>query len=266
MPYADLHAHTTNSDGTLELDEVPAAARDADVSVVAITDHDRTHPGLDEPIVERDGVTLVHGIELRVDAGFERVDLLGYGVVETDALAALVDRVQTDRAQRGQAIIDNVEDRLGIDLGIEGRPGLGRPNVARAVADHPDTDYTVQGVFDDLIGNDGPCYVARDVPSFEEGREVLAEACAVVGLAHPFRYDDPERALALTETLDAVERDYPYGDDVDVDIAAVDAAASEHDLLVTAGTDAHERELGVCGLDEADYAPLRERLAAHRGA
>ncbi|WP_227134087.1 PHP domain-containing protein [Halorubellus salinus] len=265
MPYADLHAHTTNSDGTLELDEVPAAARDADVSVVAVTDHDRTHPDLDAPVVERDGVTLVHAIELRVDAGFERVDLLGYGVVETDALAALVDRVQTDRAERGQAIIDNVEDALGIDLGIEGRPGLGRPNVARAVADHPDTDYDVQGVFDDLIGNDGPCYVARDVPTFEAGREVLAGACAVVGLAHPFRYDDPERALALTETLDAVERDYPYGDGVDADLAAVDAAASEHDLLVTAGTDAHERELGVCGLSETDYAPLRDRLAAHAG-
>jgi predicted metal-dependent phosphoesterase TrpH len=260
MPYADLHAHTTNSDGTLELADVPAAARDAGVSVVAITDHDRTHPGLDAPVVERDGVTLVHGIELRVDAGVERVDLLGYGVTETDALAVLVDRVQTDRAERGQAIIDNVEDRLGVDLGIEGRPGLGRPNVARAVADHPDTDYTVQGVFDDLIGNDGPCYVARDVPTFERGRNVLAGACAVVGLAHPFRYDDPERALARTETLDAIERDYPYDDDVDADLAAVDAIAREHDLLVTAGTDAHGRELGVRGLDEADYAPLADRL------
>jgi predicted metal-dependent phosphoesterase TrpH len=263
MPYADLHAHTTNSDGTLELEEVPAAARDAGVSVVAITDHDRTHPGLDAPVVERDGVTLVHGIELRVDAGFERVDLLGYGVTETEALAALVDRVQTDRAERGQAIIDDVEDHLEVDLDIEGRPGLGRPNVARAVADHPDTDYTVQGVFDDLIANDGPCYVARDVPGFECGRDVLVEACAVVGLAHPFRYGDPERALALTETLDAVERDYPYDDGVDADLAAVDAVAREHDLIVTAGTDAHGRELGVRGLDEAGYAPLAERLREH---
>jgi predicted metal-dependent phosphoesterase TrpH len=263
MPYADLHAHTTNSDGTLELDEVPAAARDAGVPVVAITDHDRTHPGLDAPVVEHDGVTLVHGIELRVDAGFERVDLLGYGVTETKALAALVDRVQTDRAERGQAIIDSVEDELGVDLGIEGRPGLGRPNVARAVADHPGADYTVQGVFDDLIGNDGPCYVARDVPTFEHGRDVLAAACAVVGLAHPFRYDNPERALGLTETLDAVERDYPYDDDVDPDFAAVDAVAREHDLLVTAGTDAHGRELGVRGLDESDYAALADRIREH---
>jgi predicted metal-dependent phosphoesterase TrpH len=260
MVYADLHAHTTNSDGTFELDEVPAAARDADVAVVAVTDHDRTHPGLDGPVVVRDGVTLVHVSELRVDDGFERVDLLGYGVRETDALIDLVEGLQRDRAERGQAIIDGVEDALGVDLGIEGRPGLGRPNVARAVADHPDTDYTYEETFAELIGSDCPHYVARDVPTFEDGREVLGEACAVVGLAHPFRYDDPERALALPEALDAVERDYPYGARVDADLAAVDAVAAEHDLLVTAGTDAHERTLGTRGLDEAGYAPFRERL------
>jgi len=263
MTYADLHAHTTNSDGTFELDEVPAAARDAGVSVVAITDHDRTHPELDAPVVEHDGVTLVHGIELRVDAGFERVDLLGYGVRETDALAALVDHLQADRAERGQAIIDAVEDRLGVDLGIEGRPGLGRPNVARAVADHPDTDYTVQGVFDELIGNDGPCYVARDVPDVDRGRRVLAEACAFVGLAHPFRYDDPDAALDVAADLDAIEREYPYDAGVDADLDAVDALAREHDLLVTGGTDAHGRDLGVAGLDESEYAPIADRLRAH---
>ena len=262
MVYADLHVHTTNSDGTLELADVPTVAREAGTSVVAITDHDRTHPGLDAPVVERDDVTLVHGIELRVETDRERVDLLGYGVSETPALADLVDRIQTDRAQRGQTIIDNVEGELGIDLDIEGRPGLGRPNVARAVADHPDTDHSVQGVFDDLIGNDGPCYVARDVPDFETGRDVLQDACAFVGLAHPFRYDDPDAALALTETLDAVERDYTYGDDVDVDLAEVDAVAAEHDLLVTAGTDAHEHTVGVEGLDETEYEPIRDALAA----
>jgi len=262
MVHADLHAHTTNSDGTLELDEVPAAARDAGVAVVAVTDHDRTHPGLDAPVVERDGVTLIHGIELRVDAGFERVDLLGYGVAETPALADLVEHLQRDRAERGQAIIDGVEDALGVDLGIEGRPGIGRPNVARAVADHPETGYTYEETFAELIGSDCPHYVARDVPTFEAGREVLEEACAVVGLAHPFRYDDPERALALAAELDAVERDYPYAAGVDADLAAVDAVAEEHDLLVTAGTDAHERTLGERGLDEAGYAPLRDRLPA----
>src|SRR6056297_1577494 len=116
MVYADLHVHTTNSDGTMTIEEMPAAAERAGVSVVAVTDHDRTHPALDEPVVQRDGVTVVHGIELRVEADDQRVDLLGYGVDDADGdLQALVDHLQTDREQRGAAIIANVEDRLEVD-------------------------------------------------------------------------------------------------------------------------------------------------------
>ena len=48
-PVADLHAHTTNSDGEMTLSAVSNAAREAGVDAVAITDHDRLHPDLDAP-------------------------------------------------------------------------------------------------------------------------------------------------------------------------------------------------------------------------
>mgnify|MGYP000459968079 CR=1 FL=1 len=69
MVVADLHVHTPNSDGTLTLDRVPTVARAAGLEAVAITDHDRTHPDLDAPVSTRDGVDVIHGIELRVEAG-----------------------------------------------------------------------------------------------------------------------------------------------------------------------------------------------------
>ncbi|WP_435348414.1 PHP domain-containing protein [Haloarchaeobius sp. HRN-SO-5] len=258
MVYADLHVHTTNSDGTMTVDEVPAAADRAGVSVVAVTDHDRPHPDLDDPVSERDGVTVVHGIELRVEAGDQRVDLLGYGVRRTDDLLGLVDHVQTDREQRGQAIIDCVEDRLGVDLGIEGRSGLGRPHVARAVADHPDADHDYGDVFEHLIGDDCPCYVPRDVPSFDRGREVLDEACGLLSLAHPLRYPDPASALELCADLPAVERYYAYGHKVDE--SPVARAVEEYDLLVTGGSDAHDDSLGLAGLERQEYQRVVERL------
>jgi predicted metal-dependent phosphoesterase TrpH len=257
---ADLHAHTTVSDGTLTLDEVPAAAREAGVDWVAVTDHDRIHPGLDAPVVERGGVRVVRGIELRVDAGFERLDLLGYAVEHTDALDAEVDRLQRDRRERGAAILDRVEERLGVDLDLEPRAGLGRPHIARAI-DESDAPHDYAGAFDELIGNDGPCYVARDVTPLDEGLDLLADACALVGLAHPFRYGNVDEALAVARDRDAigaVERFYPYGRDVDDD--RIDRLAAEADLLRTGGTDAHERTLGVAGLSESAFEPVRERL------
>ena len=258
--FADLHVHTTNSDGEMRLSEIPEAARDAGVSVVAVTDHDRLHPELPTPVTAFEGVTVVHGIELRVEPeSTERVDLLGYGVTPTPDLVDELVRIQTDRKERGRRIIENVEEHLGVDLDLEAREGLGRPHVARAVVDHPETEYDdVGGVFDDLIGNDGPCFVARDVTAFERGVDLLSDACGLVGLAHPYRYDDPEAALELTRDLDAVERYYPY--DEAVDARPVERAIADHDLIPTGGSDAHDDELGRAGLSKPEYRHFRSSV------
>jgi len=58
--------------------------------------------------------------------------------------------------------------------------------------------------------------------------------------------------------LDAVERFYPYGRAVDD--ARIEAVAAESDLLLTGGTDAHQRTLGEAGLTAEAFAPVRERL------
>jgi predicted metal-dependent phosphoesterase TrpH len=273
MVFADLHVHTDCSDGQMRLREVPGAARRAGVRVVAITDHDRIHPDLPAPVVAFDGdgptpvadplprddsVVVIRGIELRVEAGDQRVDVLGYGLERTSAAEALVERIQTDREERGRRIIENVEDRLGIDLGLEPRRGIGRPHVARAVDEHPGTDMDYEAAFEELIGDDGPCFVARDVPSFATGRRILGDACGVVGLAHPLRYPDPAGALELAPDLDAVELPYPYGRAVDT--APVEDAVEAHGLLVTGGSDAHDDVLGVAGLDRETYEAIATAL------
>ncbi|MFW6435472.1 MAG: PHP domain-containing protein [Halovenus sp.] len=257
MVVADLHLHTTNSDGTLTIDTLASAAHAADLDAVAVTDHDRPHPGIDEPISDLDGVTLVHGIELRVETADQRLDLLGYGLSRTADLVALTDRLQRNRVERAREIVDCVEDRLGVSLELACEPGIGRPHIARAIAASP-APYDYQGAFDEVIGNDCPCYVAREIPDFETGRTCLKDACGVVGLAHPFRYDDPASALEYTERLDAVEIPYPY--DRAVDTTAAETAAREFDLLVTGGSDAHDDQLGKAGLDRDQYEQFLSAL------
>ncbi|MFC7070426.1 PHP domain-containing protein [Halobaculum lipolyticum] len=274
MVAADLHVHTVVSDGQFTLDTLTAAARRAALDAVAVTDHDRIHPALDSPVSVRDGVTVVRGIELRVDTGpdGERVDLLGYGVGgeaaapgAEDALRAECDRLQRDRRERGRRIVESVEEFLDVDLGLEPREGMGRPHVARAIHES-DADYDYEGAFAHLIGDDGPCFVPRAVTPVDEGVELLRDACALVGLAHPFRYDDPDAALSLCveHDLDAVERFYPYADAVADDPARVEALAREHDLLLAGGTDAHGEEVGVDGLDAPRWATVRDRLPEAR--
>ncbi|MFB6220856.1 MAG: PHP domain-containing protein [Halolamina sp.] len=262
---ADLHTHTTVSDGTLTIDRLVRLANEADLDAVAVTDHDRYHPALSNPVERRTGVEVVRGIELRVEAGDQRLDLLGYGLNPTDALTAEVERIQQDRIDRGRRIIENVEERLGVGLDIEPREGLGRPHIARAVVES-EADYEYDEVFADLIGNDGPCFVPREVPDFQTGRELLDEACALVGLAHPLRYGDPEAALERTAALDTVERYYPYDrplspDDPEaLDPLPVENAIAEHDLLATGGSDAHDEDIASDGLPELAWERVREHL------
>jgi predicted metal-dependent phosphoesterase TrpH len=255
MVVADLHVHTTRSDGTLTQSDLPEAAERAGIDAVAITDHDRIQPGLD-PVTRRDGITLIHGIELRVQTDRQRLDLLGYGVEPTAALREECDRIQQDRRERGRKMIDRVEDRLDLSLPVEPRTGLGRPHIARAIASV--SEYSVQAAFDHLIGDDGPCYVSRELPSFQRGRELLSDACRLVGLAHPFRYDFPDMALDRCGSLDAVERWYPY--DRSVDTTRLEATIDSHGLIPTGGSDAHGEQLGATGLNSTAWDRMRSTI------
>jgi hypothetical protein len=256
-PELDLHVHTTASDGTLDLHEVPAAARRAGVTTVAVTDHDRLHPGLDTPVTTRDGVRLIRGVELRVDAGDQRVDLLGYAVETGTGLNDELARLQRNRIARGRAIVDCVEDETGVSLDVDLADGVGRPHVARAV-DASEAPYDYQGAFDHLIGDDCPCYRARDLPTFEYGHELLAAACAVVALAHPFRYPDVAGALDLARAVGGVERYYPYNRPVATE--RVERVAREAGLVRTGGSDAHDRVLGRAGLGGEEARTFLARL------
>jgi len=262
MVIADLHVHTTASDGRLTVPELPAAARAAGVEVVAVTDHDRLHPTLDAPVTTYDGVTVIRGIELQVETATGHVDLLGYSVRETSGLRAELDRIQTDRIDRARRMTALVEDRLDVDLDVSFEPGVGRPHIARAV-DESEADCDYAGTFDRFIGDAGPCYVSRDVPGVERGIDLLVDASAVVSLAHPFRYDDPAAALDLAADLDAVERYYPYGRPVDE--TRLDEVIETNGLLTTGGSDAHDRRLGRAGLAAPEYAHIASRLPDAQG-
>lgn len=260
MPVADLHVHTTNSDGTMELAEVPEAARAAGVETVAITDHERLNPSLDTPTDSLDGIEVIHGIELRVETDVGQVDLLGYGVDPIPKLDRELMRLQEDRIERGRAIINCVEDRLDCDLALEPAEGIGRPHIARAIAES-DASYDYQGAFVEVIGSDCPCFVARNLPDFERGAALLAASCGLVSLAHPLRYGDPENALALvaSEHIEGVERYYDYGRTVDC--SPVERAIERHGLVATGGSDAHDDTLGRAGLDRGEYSRFCDCLA-----
>ncbi len=255
---ADLHVHTTRSDGDVPPAAVPHHANAANLTAIAITDHERLPPA---PLPTDGDVTVIAGIEVRVattDAG--RVDLLGYGVEPTSALETEIDTLQQDRMDRARDMREALEETLDVTVPVSIRPGVGRPHLAKAVARV--TDCTVDEVFERYIGRRGPCYVERSVPSFDRGLTLLQEACELVVLAHPFRYDDPRAALGLVSDLDGVECAYPYDEAPSRDVRSIVG----EDAICTGGSDAHGAdEIGQAGLNASEWQTLRGRLAPATG-
>src|SRR3989338_6339577 len=78
-PVADLHLHTTFSDGIDVPERVVELAHQAGLSTIAITDHDNTDAmALAGPAAQRLGLELIPGIEMSASARGNEVHVLGY--------------------------------------------------------------------------------------------------------------------------------------------------------------------------------------------
>ncbi len=142
---AELHCHTTASDGAMSIDEIVARARDRGFHTIAITDHSKSQfqaNGLDEARL-RAHIKAIHAArarfpDMQIWAGSE-VDILSDGSLDyADDLLAELDwvvasphaalkqepRVATDRLLR--AIAHPLVHVIGHPTGriVNGRPGL----------------------------------------------------------------------------------------------------------------------------------------------
>ena len=107
---ADLHTHSTASDGQYRPEELVKLASQAGVQVLALTDHD-TVDGLKEAMEAGRalGVRVMPGIELSARE-YNTFHILGYGVDTANAeLAALCQERRGRRDQRSLRIIEYLE-------------------------------------------------------------------------------------------------------------------------------------------------------------
>lgn len=256
MVYADLHIHTNNSDGNLTYDELIKLSKSKDnLNAIAITDHDTINKKIDGSYTFEEDLLIINGIELRVETEYQRIDLLGYGVKEKKRLIDLLKNVRLERKERGEKMVSEIEDFLDINLHYTPNKKTGRPHIAEQVSKQ--TDYTYSKVFEELIGNNCPCYISRNVPDFEKGLSVLKESCSIVSLAHPYRYNNTQKALELSKRLDAIELYYPYENNNSQEIKNI---IDKNNLLVTGGSDAHDRDICKKGLNKEDFKKIKTRI------
>jgi 3',5'-nucleoside bisphosphate phosphatase len=252
-PTFDLQSHSTCSDGALPPRAVVAAAADAGVELLALTDHD-TVDGVDEALQAgaARGLRIVPAVELSaIDADVEDLHVLGY-LVDHRAVALLgpLAAYRADRAARAVRMAEALRD-CGLQLDLPQRETIGRPHLAQAAFDHPANRMRLQSegivnasqLLEAYLVPGAPAFRRRTTPTVAEAIEVIHESGGVAVWAHPF-WDVADTETVIERIgrfaelgLDGVEAFYPTHDAQQA--TAIAERCAELGLLTTGSADFH---------------------------
>ena len=281
----DLHTHSAVSDGTDSPGALMAAAVDAGLDVVALTDHDTTAGWALAETARPTGLTVVPGMELSC-RWFPTGDRAGEPPVSVHLLAYLFDpdhpafaaervRLREERLGRGERITENLA-AAGYPVSwariVERSEGgvVGRPHIARALVDAGVVD-SVDQAFTTLLHHTSPYHVTKADTDVHDGIALVRAAGGVPVFAHGMATkrgrivgDDAVRTMTDAGML-GLEVDHP--DHSPGERAHLRALATELDLLTTGSSDYHgtnkRTPIGACTTDPEQYERLLSLGTGH---
>jgi predicted metal-dependent phosphoesterase TrpH len=273
----DLHTHSSVSDGTDPPADVMRQAKEAGLDVVALTDHDTVH-GHGEAVREAPGgLTFVPGMELSCRLDGHSVHMLAYLFDPADpGLAAECARIRDDRVRRAEAMVARLAE-LGTGVTWEQVSALadggvvGRPHIARALADDGAVEEPAKAFTKEWIGMGGRAYVGRYALDPARAIALIRAAGGVAVLAHPRAGRDcwivPDDVLAaLADSgLQGVEVSHP--EQQSAARRRLVALADELDLIASGGSDDHGALTGHrLGCESVPPQSYERLIAAATGA
>lgn len=277
---ADLHSHSSVSDGTLPPATLARRARDNGVGLWALTDHDELAGQREaRDAAGQLGLPYLSGVEVSVSFAGSTVHIVGLGVdIDDSALHDGLRATRAGRAARAQAMGDALA-QAGIAGAFDGalrhagNPALvSRTHFARFLVESGVCRDT-QEVFRNYLVRGRPGYVAHRWASLADAVRWITQAGGVAIVAHPGRY----RFTANEEAALFAEFKAHGGRGVEVltgshspaDAVKYAALAQAEGLLASRGSDFHApgesrvdlgRLPGLPGTLAPVWDALRERV------
>lgn len=245
----DLHAHSSESDGSLSPKELVEHAAAVGVKALVLTDHDTTD-GLKEFFAAAGdkGIEAFGGVEISAEWKKGNCHILGYGVADDyEPLEAMLRKTRDSRDKRNEMIVAKLDELgVGFDLSeaaeLAGGDVVGRPHIARVMMKKGYVG-SVQEAFDKYLAKGAPAYIDRFRLPPREAVTLLREAGATVILAHPSQLKRSIREIEdmvgelVALGLAGLEVYTPYADDEQV--AEFERIVRTHGLGATGGSDFH---------------------------
>jgi 3',5'-nucleoside bisphosphate phosphatase len=265
---ADLHLHTTHSDGTYTPAQVLDLARRSGLAAVAVTDHDTLDGvALAQQAAIGTGVEVVPAVEISAEYRRRELHLLGYFVRQGDEpLQSALRRLREDRTGRFWEMVERLRGcGVSLDEGWlrdeAGSGALGRRNLAEFLV-QTGRAGSVREAFSRYLGDGGRVAIPKVRLAVAEALELVRGAGGVASWAHP-SYDCDRGSLRELRGLGlgAVEVEYPATRSARR--KELRQLARECDLAVSGGSDCHgpdqlRRAVGACSISAEELEALRQ--------
>lgn len=241
--YADLHLHTSFSDGKLSPEQIVLRAKCSRLSAIAITDHD-TIDGIDSAIKagKKYNLEIIPGIELSAETDTEEVHILGFYIDWCNPdLQDKINELMESRRIRLIKMIDNLNE-IGIKLECEtvlnksSSASIGRPHLALALVESGYVS-TVSEAFNKFLNNSSPIYVAKQKLHPASAIKMILSAGGIPVLAHPGYMQQNTLEELISCGLMGLEAFHPC---LEIQISNYYCElAKKYNLLITGGSDFH---------------------------
>lgn len=241
---ADLHCHTTASDGLLRPEEVVKIAAKKGLKALGITDHDTVEGWQEaEKAGKKYGIKVVKGIEINTDWNEKEVHIIGY---ELDRESASLQKHLLDLREKRKKRVEKILYKLK-ELGFEipfkevlkyvKGDSIGRPHIAQAMISRGYVQ-NFREAFDKYLRIGAPAYVPRYKLDPEEAIKIVRESGGVAVLAHPGAQElEGEIYRWKRVGLQGLEVIHP--EHSDEDIKKYQSIARQLELIMTGGSDFH---------------------------
>jgi len=246
MTTADLHVHSTASDGRFTPAEIVRMAVSAGLTVIALTDHDTIDgiaPAL-EAANQYPGLRLIPGVELSTDVSSGEVHVLGYFIdYNSQDFKTSLERMRNSRANRAEKMVAKLRE-LGCNIELErvheiaGKGALGRAHIAQALLEKGYIS-SFKDAFSKYIGHGCPAYISREKLTPAEAVKLILQANGLPVLAHPFTAQNPEELVKELKVIGLVGMEVYYAGYLASEMNILLNIAQKYDLIPTGGTDYH---------------------------
>lgn len=254
---SDLHIHTNYSDGVFTPEKVVDAAIEAELDIIALTDHDNI---LSYEVAQnyvkqlkkenKKTVEIIQGIEVNTIYQDTEIHILGYFMNPEDSdFKNLIKTQQNARIKQTKEIVTLLNKKEGIhikydDIVNQVAPGgsIGRPHIAKAITSAGGTG-SVMEAYAKYINDSSSVYVQRKTVTPHDAVEIIYDAGGIPVIAHPHDLDNAEELIKdlMHYGLRGIEAYHRKHSPAIVEYFS--SMAEELGLIVTGGSDFHAPNL-----------------------